>query len=175
MKNRSVLTVILFSFLTLGIYTLFWLRDTRKELLRTGVKILPVKVLLFPAIALIGAALLQFVIHYATNMSNTGDISSTGGANTAGVILNLLTVIVGVLVVLVVLPLTIFWFYRYCQAVETITNKQSSLGVSFGLLLVLNFVGFSFVWPGIIQDAFNKLSVPDQTVVPPSSPLNFPA
>ena len=168
MKNRSVLTVILFSFLTLGIYTLFWLRDTRKELLKTGVKILPVKVLFMPFAAIVGVALLQFILRFSLmNSSNT-----VSGSQAAG---NILSTVIGIAGVIVVIPLTIFWFYRYCQAVETITNKQTSLGVSFGLLLVLNFVGFSFVWPGIIQDAFNKLSVPDQTVVPPSSPLNFPA
>lgn len=168
MKNRSVLTVILFSFLTLGIYTLFWLRDTRKELLKTGVKILPVKVLFMPFAALVGVALLQFILRFSLVNSS----STVSGAQAAG---NILSTVIGIAGVIVVLPLTIFWFYRYCQAVETITNKQTGLGVSFGLLLVLNFVGFSFVWPGIIQDAFNKLSVPDQTVVPPSSPLNFPA
>lgn len=173
MKNRSVLIVILFSFLTLGIYTLFWLRDTRKELLSTGVKILPVKVLLLPVVTLIIAPLLQFVVRYATTMSNVGDGNLAGGTNTAGNIVNLLTVIVGILVILVAIPLTIFWFYRYCQAVEIITNKQTSLGISFGLFLLLSFFGFSFVWPGIIQDAFNKLSVANQASVPPATPLNF--
>ena len=127
MKIRSIVTLIALSFLTFGVYTLFWLRDTRKELLRTGVKILlPVKVLLFPYIALIGVPVLQFGVRFLMSFTSAG-----GGADMNSLrVLNIISLLVGILSLLISIPLTIFWFYRYCQAIEIITNKQTTLGFS---------------------------------------------
>ena len=163
MKNRSVPKVIIFSLITLGIYTLFWLRDTRKELVNRGQDVLPVKILLLPVAALVAVGLLQFLSHFL--------LQDTGESNLVLKISNILAIVVGILVVVAVIPLTIWWYYKYCQAVEAVTKGQTSLALSFGLLIVLSVLGFAFIWPGIIQDGFNRLSAPQGPGIdPPTVP-----
>ena len=159
MKNLSVIKVIILSLITLGIYTLFWLRDTRKELVDRGQNVPPVKVILAPVLVLFVVILLQFVAHTAlqNNVANKG--------------LNFLSVLIGPIVVIAILPLTVWWYYKYCKAIEVVTQGQTSLTVSLGLLVVLSIFGFSFVWPGIIQDGFNRLSAtPAPGFMPPAAP-----
>ena len=159
MKNRSVIKVIIFSLITFGIYTLFWLRDTRKELVDHGQTVPPVKVLLVPVLVLIVVALLQFVAH--ASLQN----------NAASKGLNILSVLIGIVTIVAIFPLTAWWYYKYCTAVAVVTRGQTSVALSLGLFILLAFTGFSFAWPGIIQDGFNRLSAtPAPGFMPPAAP-----
>lgn len=165
MKNRSVAKVILLSLITLGIYTLFWLNATRKELIEHGQKVPPLKILLAPFIVLIGVPILQIIVHFSItdNGSGSPDLASS---------LNILSLAIGGGVMLVFVPVAVWWFYKYCSAVEVITDGQTSLSFSLCLIIGLTFFGLSFVWPGIIQDGLNRLSaIPTANPRAPGSPL----
>jgi hypothetical protein len=70
------------------------------------------------------------------------------------------------------MPVILFyWFYRYCQGVEHVTQGHMSLATSFLLFIVLYLFSVGFVWPLVIQDAFNKVSDgPDNRPADPSYP-----
>lgn len=167
MQKRNIFTVMFFSLITFGIYMIFWLKFTRDEMVANGKKIPKLIWLLIPFVAFAGICLLQLLAHFV--LVSGVDSNGVGGGNT---IVNILSVIVGVAAVIAIIPLTIYWIYQYCKAVEEITNGQTPLGLSFSLWLVMAFIGFLFIWPGIIQDGFNKvtLSAPTDGNEPPLPP-----
>lgn len=75
-----------------------------------------------------------------------------------------------VLAALASIPIVFYWIYKYSEAVEYVTRGQTSTGFAFGMALVFYFVGVSFVWNGLIQDAFNKLEEPAAPVPPSPQP-----
>lgn len=156
MQKRNSIAVIFFSFITCGIYTLFWLRDTRRELNDRGAQVPPVWWIIAPVLGLVAVALAQFGIRWmlasTINASDDGTLSS---AVPAGTILNVLSVIIGVLAVMAFLPINLYWFYKYSQGIALVTNDKTSLSFVYALYIVLFFLGVAFVWPGIIQDIFN--------------------
>ena len=158
MKHRSVGSVILLSLFTLGIYTLFWLAETRREMTNLGHRIPPVKYLLAPIFFMIVVIPLQFIVHFV--FSTVDGSGSIGSDNLLEKIVNIFSLLVPIVAIIGLIPVSLWWFYRYCQAVEVTTNQQTSFGVSYGLLLVCAITGLSFVWPGLIQDGFNKLAEP---------------
>lgn len=170
MKNRSAIAVVLLSFITLGIYTLFWLRDTRKELIDAGQKLPPVKLLLLPFLLLPTVALLQFISRFVINTSSSSSDLMTA-TNSATALLNIASLLVGMLAILVILPLTFYWFYKYCKAAEGASQGQISFAISFILFVALSIFSLSFIWPGIMQSEFNKLKLTPPDGLPPANPF----
>lgn len=157
MKQRNVGMVIFLSFITLGIYTLYWMYDTRKELMARGAKDIPsVWILIAPVVVTLLLLFMLFILLL--------------GSSSPGQSYSLQWVILGLfyfLSTLVWMGLWIFWIYKYSQAVDMVTRSQTSFMLSFGLGLALFLVGVFFVWPGIIQDGFNKVAEgPDSPPAP---------
>lgn len=149
MKQRSVGMVIFLSFITLGIYPLFWMHDTRKEMLARGAKDIPsVWLLAVPAVISVLLIMTFLIILVAGSVAD----SSLGIAAFVPIIGYMVATVIwtGVL---------IYWLYKYSQAVDYVTKGQVSFTLSFALGLALLFFGLFFVWPGIIQDGFNKVGV----------------
>jgi hypothetical protein len=69
----------------------------------------------------------------------------------------------------------IYWLYRYSQAVELVTKGQTSFGMTFGLGLAFTFFGFWFIWPGIVQDGFNKVKNAAPKPKAPTAAIEPPA
>jgi hypothetical protein len=150
MKHRSVGGVIALSFFTLGIYSLFWLSATRQEMVRLGHQIPAVKVLFTPVFTFIGIGILQIIVRLAT----------TSGSSSAFKIVNIMSVLAGIASVVALLPVSLWWLYQYCKALEVTTSGKTSFSLSFGSLLATWVFGLTFIWPGIIQDGINKLAPP---------------
>lgn len=148
MKHRPVALVLVIGFITFGIYDLFWLYNTRQELAAKGLKVLKLKTLFFPLLALIFIALLQFVVHFVLNSGG----SSGSGTN----VVNALSLLVGVLALITLIPLSLYWFYVYCKAVNTLTNGKVSVGGNYTAFLILHVLGLGFIWYAIVQSQFNK-------------------
>jgi preprotein translocase subunit SecG len=161
MQKRGVIEVILLSFLTLGIYELYWLYQTRKELVARGARIPRAIWLLAPAVGITLVALMQFVMRFvldaSINATTSGDMFEPNGFKMA---VNIISIIFGVIFILGIIPYTLYWFYKYCQGVELATKGKTSFALSFGSWVALSAISLFFIWPGIMQDSFNKQTVP---------------
>jgi len=104
MTRRSFVVVILLTFLTFGIYSLYWLVKTKLEMNRQGAQIPTAWLLIVPIV-------------------------------------------------------NIYWIWKYCEGVETVTERQMSGPVAFLLLWLLGVIGVA-----ILQIQFNK--VPEQPQLP---------
>ena len=98
MQERSPLAVLLLPFVTLGIYSIYWLVTTKTEML-----------------------------------GKRADIPTAW---------------------LLIVPIAnIWWYWKYSEGVEKVTNSQTSAGVAFLMLFLLPIVG-----PAILQSYFNKVA-----------------
>lgn len=142
MKHRNPLAVVGLSIITLGIYDLYWLSVTRKELnSKTRHKVPTVWLLVSPIIILIGVAILQIVVS-ASNASS--------GGSRAGV--NILSVLLGIIAVIGLLVVPMIWFYKFSKAVNEYTAGKMSTAVTFLILWLLHLIGVA-----LVQDAFNDM------------------
>jgi len=148
MKHRSILRLLVLSIVTLGIYQLLWLKQTRDEMVRKGAKIPPFLMLLSPILAVVGLFALWLMLGvqadaYGDTLSTSADIG----------------IVVASIVAVISIPLvSLYWFYQYCYGVDQVTHGQTSFGISYVLFIVFTLFGVNFIWPFIIQDGFNKVS-----------------
>ncbi|MEO8863144.1 MAG: DUF4234 domain-containing protein [Candidatus Saccharimonadales bacterium] len=99
MKNRSPAAVLVFSVLTLGIYSWYWAIKTKTEMNSKGNAIPTAWIWLIP--------------------------------------------IVG----------SVWWWWKYCEAVENVSQGKMTGVIAFLLAYLLGSIGFA-----IIQDTFNKIA-----------------
>jgi hypothetical protein len=156
MEKREVWKVIVFGLITLGIYDLYWLYKTREELVAKGAQIPRFIILLLPTILLLAAALVSMIILLATATPTTVNGTATFESDNTPAASIPFFIIMG-LGALAYIPITLWWLYRYSQGVELATKGEVSKGLSFFMAIVLGVFSVSFVWPGFIQDAFNKV------------------
>lgn len=151
MKKRSLVTMAILSVVTLTIYQIFWTYFTKQELVSKGQKVPPFKLLFAPVLGLVLVAIGQLFVHIVLN---------AGAADSSSVttVVNILGVVVGVLAVIAIFPVTLYWYYMYCKAAEVVTNKELGFGMSYVLFIVLNFFSVGFLWPFIVQYYFNKVA-----------------
>jgi len=166
MQKREIWKVILFGFITFGIYDIYWLITTRREMVQKGETIPSVWLVFAPLLGLLLSALLQIVTRIIFTDTTTNGIASSGTVNT----INILSLLLSLIAIIASIPLWIYWTYKYSKAVEHVTNGQTSFNTAFWLALVLGFFGVSFIWPGLIQDGFNKVS---ENGTPPSTPAPY--
>lgn len=146
MKYRNPAIVLILLLVTLGIYGIYWLYATRKEItakLDDKDAIWPVTVLFIPLFIFL-AGILIFV---AAIMAGSTFATITG----------FIVSFISVLGFLAGIVIAFIWFYYYCQALEKLT-KTASPGVLYILWVVLTVVGFSIVWFVLAQVELNKLT-----------------
>ena len=160
MKQRNIWVVLLLNIVTLGIYQLFWTKFTRDEMVAKGQNIprfIWLLVPIFLALAL-GVLLLVSLADAETTYDSYGDpelvMDATAGAIVVGLVASSILMI----------GISIWWFYRYSKAVEGVTNGHTSFGLAYGLWWVFNIFSVGFVWSLIIQDALNKVADGDNTI-----------
>lgn len=147
MKRRHVLAVLGLSFVTLGIYVIYWLYKTRKELLayHPNKNAVPRVLILFvPVFAILGIAIVGGIIGAAFPYGSAGE-------NTMSV----LTVILIMLAMLGGLVVSFWWFYQYFKAVEAVTHGEDAM-LLYTLWIILTLIGFGPIWVLIVQNDFNK-------------------
>lgn len=181
MQRREPWKVVLLGIITLGIYTLYWLYKTRLEMVAKGAKIPPFIIIFAPILGLIAVAILQFLVR----MALAGDSSGIPDENAGARIINIISLLVGMAAVIAIIPIAIYWFYKYCKGVEYVTNGNTTFSFAFWMWLVLSLFSVSFIWPAFIQDGFNKLAgggprnqvadTPYPTSSPPPTPPQTPA
>jgi hypothetical protein len=78
-----------------------------------------------------------------------------------------MSIVLGILAVLTIIPVSLYWFYKYSKAVEAVTEGDLTFGMTYGLFLAAAFFSVSFLWPFLVQYNFNKLSdTPIEVPVP---------
>ena len=148
MRKRGLIFVAVMSIITVGIYDIYWLISTRNELVKKGHKILSPWVFLTPLLGLILVGVLQIITHLSPNdVTISNDVITT---------LNIISVVVGVISVLTIVPLAIYFTWQYSQAVGKVTKDALTAEVCFVVALVTNVMGFWFIWPIVVQYYFNQ-------------------
>lgn len=153
MPKRDLLQMAILTVVTLGFYQLYWLYKTRQELVAAGQKeVLPFKILFVPLLAFVVIAIVQVLTHFVFSVSDS-----------ALSLVIISSVVLGFIAFFALLPVWVYWHYKYCQAIEQVTGGNMTFGLSFGMLLLLTFFSVGFAWPFIIQDAFNKVASQETT------------
>ena len=148
MKNRSLVTMLLLTIVTLGIYQLYWLYDTQRELRAKNYNVPSILILFAPYLALIGIILLNIIINFV--------FSTTDGGTTSPGILGLLSLIIGVVAFIALVPVALYWYYRYCKAIELVTDGTFPFDMSYLSIILLSIFGVNFVWPFFVQYYLNR-------------------
>lgn len=148
MKRRHVLAVLGLSFLTLGIYVIYWLYKTRLELLPylEDKKAIPRVLVLFLPIFIVIGIMLFLLVPLMAAMDPYTEPSD------ASMLLFMLILGLGTLAIFIV---SFWWFYKYFKAVEAVTGGNNAM-LMYGLWIVLTLIGIGPVWTLIIQDDLNK-------------------
>jgi hypothetical protein len=149
MKRRHVLAVLGLSFLTLGIYVIYWLYKTRLELLPylEDKKFVPRVIVLFVPIFVMIGLLIPAAVFMADSWNPYLDEPSAAGMTV------FMTVLFGGMLAAAVI--SFWWFYRYFKAVEAVTGGNNAM-LMYGLWIALSLIGIGPVWTLIIQDDLNK-------------------
>jgi hypothetical protein len=173
MKQRNIFAVLFLSIITFGIYDLYWLFKTKKVLnQRTKIHIPTLWLLLVPFIIILALfiAVIAFSItkgsHPATSTTVTS-LNKDGSSNSQtfsttpkddGVIP--LVTILGFefIAILVIVPITFYWYFKFSKAVNEFTHGELSTGVTFLLMWLLRFIGIM-----IVQDKFNDMLASGQS------------
>jgi hypothetical protein len=165
--------VLVLSIITFGIYMIYWLYITRKELTaktQGQVKSWPVFVLFTPIIAIV-----LMVLGYAA-MAQVSPSDPTSSDS--------LYFLLSSVLVLAIIIIPFFWFYKFTKLVSAATPHMSNNLYLFWVLLSL--LGVGIIWPVLVQSHLNSAnSIPLQqnpgatptapTPITPEAPLVSPA
>ncbi len=147
MKKRNPFAVFVLSIITLGIYDIYWLVVTKKELnQKTRVKTPTIWLLFSPFMLLLICSIIVAIIALKSKAAGGSSGSSAGMGASAFVVL------IYVFSFLVILPVSFYWFWKFSKAVNEYTGGKSSTGVNFLLLWLVHLIGVA-----IIQDTFNDM------------------
>lgn len=144
MRKRSPLAVFVLSIVTFGIYDIYWLVTTKKVLNReTRIRIPTIWLLFLPVLLLIILVPLTVLLPLLASSGTHSSAAATVGTS-------LFLIIFQMIIVLAVLPISFYWFFKYSKAVNEYTRGAMNTGVTFLLLWLLHLIGVA-----LVQDAFN--------------------
>jgi len=167
MKHRSLVKMLILNIVTLGIYRIYWLFKTRREMVDKKFKVPSVWLYLL-IYAVMFASVMLFLVPSITNDANNANSEcakvsrqyrescfdkqfdeSSGEVSAPAVLL-----FYGVM--LLVGPLVGVWYWKYAKAVEGVTKDKMTFPVAMIVLLAVPD-GFDML---MIQDGFNKTKSP---------------
>jgi hypothetical protein len=91
-------------------YDHYWYYATHKELVNRGSKVPPIGLLFSPILGLAAIAVLQCIANHL--------FAGGTGTNGSSKIVSILSVLIGLVCATVFVPLYVYWFTKYCKAVE---------------------------------------------------------
>ena len=160
MKNRSLIKMLVLSIITLGIYQIYWLYKTREELVSLRQEVPSFWLLVAPYITVILVFGAQLVINSSPSTSMDAQLGT-----------NIISLILGLVAIIAIIPVTIYWHYKYCKAASFATGGKPTFDMSFVLFIIFWLFGLSVVWPFIMQDGYNTANVqPTPQPAAPQSP-----
>jgi hypothetical protein len=178
MKKRNPMAVFGLSIITLGIYDIYWLAKTRKELNKESSTKVPSVWLLFVPLLIFVISLIAFmiiaigdtptthtVVSTFNNQTTTSTVQTTNGSTNK---LGLLFLGIYILDGIITFFISFYWFFKFSKSVNEYTNGKMGTGVTFLLLWVLHLIGVA-----VVQDTFNDMI--DSGQVPGTPPPGVPA
>ncbi len=168
MKKRNPFAVFGLSLITLGIYDIYWMVVTKKELNKsTRIKIPSIWLLFAPVLLFIPVVIIVAMNSKPTSSTTftNGSLATSSTSVNSGAVVGILLYVV---VWLILLAVSFYWFFKFSKAVNEYTNGKSSTALTFILLWILHFIGVA-----IVQDSFNDMM--DNEVPVPAMPSSEPA
>ncbi len=160
MKKRNPVGVFFLSLITFGIYDIYWLVVTKKVLnQKTDTKIPTIWLMFGPALI----AIVVLVVLFSTDRKLINTVPTTTTTTTVNSIStisipskqvssNTTLLLAEIVIWIVILPISIYWLWKFSKAVDQYTNGKMNTAVSFLLLWLVQFIGLA-----LIQDAFNDI------------------
>ena len=155
MKKRNPLSVFFLSIITLGIYDLYWLVQTKKVLNESTTHHTPSIWLLVAPVPLIILGYIGLLISIPASTTTT--YGTTGISNATNTHTTHPTILIIALAVMIIgwiasFAISIIWFYKFSKAVNEYTQSKMSTAVAFLVLWLIHLIGVA-----LIQDAFNDM------------------
>jgi hypothetical protein len=152
MKKRNLAAVVILGLITFGLYDLYWLSSTRKEMIAKGYQVASLwRAIVYPFLGIIASIVALTIVE-------------SGSKNSPAL---------NAIFILIVMGSFLAWFVlgvrflsSYCHAVEKVTKNELTYSYSFWMGIVMYLFRVGFIWEAIIQNNFNKL---EQTPVAESS------
>ncbi len=147
MKKRNIGLVLLFSFITLGIYVIYWLYIIRKELLpfaHNKNNFPRVLWLFLPWLLLISLLLLMAVL--------TASMPDSGSTFVGIVAIFTSLVIFGGIIAGIIV--SFWWFYRFFKGIAEVTGGTDPM-LMYVLWILFNLM-FGPIWTLLVQNDINK-------------------
>lgn len=158
MKQRKLAHVIILGLITLGIYDVYWLISTRKEMIAKGYKIPSLwRAILYPLLVFLAG--IAFVVVGSEQNTMTFSILAV-------------VCLLGSLLVAIILGIR--FLGGYCRAAEQITNHDLAYGYSFWMGVVLYLFRVGFIWEAIVQYHFNRIGMMPAAVTAAGFPQPAP-
>ena len=171
MKKRIIWKMFALEIVTLGIYRLYWLIKTRREMMDSDpeIKIMHPLILVSP-IFLVIAAVVPFVISMVSSASEIPKYCSAYSSSSTvptecQVSPEIWTIVLLYAGIFLILPIILVWLWGYAKGVEKITKEK----MSFPLALLILYAVPDGIDILLVQDAFNKISQP--TTAAPVAPI----
>jgi hypothetical protein len=145
MKHRNPLVVVALTIVTLGIYAIVWLVNTREELVqRNGKGSIPsVPTLFLPFIIAVVTTFAMFFV----------SATSTSGSPILSIFLSITST--AAIIAMIIIPF--WWFYRYSKAVAAVT-KGTDGTLLYILLIISCLIILPFIWMAWVQNDINKVA-----------------
>ena len=154
MKERNLPVVFVLSIVTVGLYMIYWMYQTRRELLSSGARDIP-------SIFWLLAPLLSTFVIFTLYVISYG---STEASPSAGVGALLFTL--GLISMIAIPILSLYWVWHYSIGVEVVTKGETGRQFTFWMYILMLLLGVQFVWTLILQAEFNKLARAAHTAKP---------
>src|SRR5665213_513571 len=179
MKKRNPLGVVGLSIVTFGIYDIYWLYVTKKELNEKTSKHTPTLWMLFVGPILLTVSYILIIV--GGTSSTTGGVSTYGSATSATAAHTSALVGIGFILViiswLITFALSVVWYFKFSKAIDEYTNGKMSTAVTFLILYLIHLIGVA-----LIQDTFNDMmdspaaagGMPQAAPMPPIQPVVAP-
>lgn len=149
MKKRNIIFVSVMSLVTLGIYFLYWVYTTSKEMAAKGIKVPSFLLIVLPVVAFTGSMISLIVLALSAESNSDAD---------TGLKFSVIFFVLAGTSILLFLISGIYWLVKYCEAVEKVTKGKLEAEVNILLFIVLVILSVTFVWPGMVQYYFNKIA-----------------
>ena len=161
MKHRNPLAVVGLSIITFGIYDLYWLSVTRKELNSKTSHKVPTLWLLFSPVF---AGIVIGIIAIGLSAHSTSSTTTSPGPNIFALILMVLDIFAAIVI-------SLLWFFKFSKSINEYTSGKLSTATTFLILWLLHLIGVA-----LVQDTFNDmLSGSPAPAMAPQQPMPTPA
>lgn len=148
MKKRNPIAVLALSYVTLGIYVVYWLYATRKEIVSQNgneKSIPPVKSMYLPLLGLVLIGLLQLIVNGKPD----------GTASAVVVAINIISALGGIAAFVAVIYCSFRFMWRYCLAAHALAQGTDGKTL-FWLWFIGSLFGLGPIAMLMIQSDLNR-------------------